>query len=597
VKKSIDKQYSNKSKKVLAITLLIIVLYIIVSVCLGIYFLHDNEICTVKYFHDNENFVVQTYNKGEKLSFPETPVKVGYSFVGWALEKDDDNVLTQEIYVENELILYAKWKETMYKLTYGEQELYFTHNHTFLEQNNKLIIIGDNTALEISQPIQLGKIFVGWEIFDGKNYHSLEKFSFENLSTTNMELIPQFEDVIFDFVLPKSNYYTLSSLSHNESIKQCETLTFAIQLDDSVNMSTPRILSTSGDINVEYSNGVYKVEICNFSQDFEVKVEDVFINIYSVEFFSEGKQITENVKHGDSLPNVEFLRDGYTLVGFCDESNNRYSAGYIVTSDLVLEAIWEKNIYEIRFPKNNGIFALQLMIDTLSNDRVVYREHNQSVEFCVTLSKAYSQSEYVVYGVSGENKIYPKSFEPNVFVFNNIQCDMEIVIDNLSLNTYNVIIDGKNYGDVSYGSWIYIEDESIFVRDISTNIIIEAKAIIGGNNFNGWMLKDMVMTTCMVQDVSNGDGVVEILGNYTKSVARVTLIANGGTLNTSELIIVEGEEMNLPIPTRKGYVFVGWFTRLVEVNTQVDILSSQQFSGITKTSMVLYAGWSKISYY
>ena len=49
----------------------------------------------------------------------------------------------------------------------------------------------------------------------------------------------------------------------------------------------------------------------------------------------------------------------------------------------------------------------------------------------------------------------------------------------------------------------------------------------------------------------------------------------------------------MPIPTKQGYKFAGWYVKLVEVNTQVDDAQSVKFAQITDTYMVLYAGWIK----
>ena len=587
------KKYSNKYKKILAISIFALVSCILITCSIGLYLL-CNEVYTVKYIHDENNIIVQTYYKGEKILFPETPTKTGYSFVGWSLNKDEENILTQDVYVDGELTLYAQWKENVYTLSYGDQDIYLTHEHTFLQNNNKLIIIGKNTSIEISQPSQSSKTFIEWTIYDGTQYYSLSDFSFDNLYTQQLQLIPQFEDIVYSFTLPTSRDFTITNLSHNNFINQCDTLSFTLLLSNRVNLSTPNIYSSSGNVYVNTIDKGFNVSISNFIDNFEVIIDNININTYNITFNNNGEQLSQTIQHGGSIDSNQFSRLGYTLIGFRDSNNNIYHEGDIVTSNLILDVIWEKNLYSITLPRNNGMFALLLESETLSANRTIYKEYNDSIEFSVILSKAYNHSNYIVYGLNGGEKILPTAKDSNVFIFDNIQCNMEIVISNISLNYYNVVIDGENYGKVSYGSWIYIEDTTICVRDISTNMIIEASSLINNNEFHGWMCNNENLTTCMIQDVADENGNVEIYGIYTKKIAKVTLVANGGELTITELIIVEGEENTLPTPTRQGYIFAGWYTKLVEINTEVDIVSSTQFTEITSITTTLYAGWHKI---
>lgn len=592
MEKNTDKKDSNKYKKLLAISLFVIVEGVILALGLCIHLMH-NEVLMVKYVNDENNIVVQTYYKGEKISFPETPIKIGYSFVGWSLDNDQDNILTQEILVEDELTLYAQWKEKVYMLSYGDQDIYLTHHHEFVEQHNKLIIIGDNTSIEISQPSQKGKKFLRWEIVCGQERYNLKEFSFDKISAQYVQLIPVYEDIVFQFDLPSSPDYIISNVSHNGYISQCDTLTFHLSLKDYVNMSIPQVLSTSGEVVLTQTNDGFYVIVSNFVSDFNISIEDVKINIYDVVFTYDNDQLIVEVPHGEILTGNQFDREGYTLIGFKDASNTIYNVGDIVTSNMILEVIWEKDVYTITLPKNNGMFALNLAVNPLSSNRIVYREYNQSVEFCVILSKAYDQSDYVVYGINGDTKIYPTRLGDDIYVFENIQCDMEVVVDNISLNYYDIIIDGKYQDSVAYGSWVYIEDDMIFVRDIETNMIIEVESLLSGADFAGWMCNDMALTTGLVQDIANKDGIVDIYGRYNKKVARVTLVANGGEVGETEKILVEGEEFDLPEPIKAGYTFVGWFTTLVEVNTEIELEASTRFNEITDAVMVLYAGWSK----
>ena len=136
------------------------------------------------------------------------------------------------------------------------------------------------------------------------------------------------------------------------------------------------------------------------------------------------------------------------------------------------------------------MFVVLLESEVVSTNRTIYKEYDESLKFSVILSKAYNLSNYVVYALNGAEKVLPTIQESNVFIFENIQCNMEIFISNISLNYYSVVIDGEYYGNVSYGSWIYIEDSIISVRDVSTNIIFEAMPLLDNSDFYGWVCEN-----------------------------------------------------------------------------------------------------------
>lgn len=593
MEKNTDECNLHKSKKIITLTTLIGVILIPLILGLWICITQSNPVYTVKYIHDNTNFIVQTYNKGDKISFPKQPTKSGYCFIGWALDKNTNEVLTHEIYVDKELTLYAQWKEQVYNLKYNNQDIYLTHNHNFLLSSDKLMIVGLETSIEISNPNILGKRFLGWEISDGENNFSIANFSFDNVSKTSLTLIPRFEDIIFSFNIPNSSDYVVSNLSHNNQIPQNETLEFTLSLNESVNKSIPNIIATSGRVQTNLVGNNYIVTISNFTENFNISIDNISINTYSITFKNNDEIFIKEVSHGDTLPLVNFNMPGHTLIGYVDEYNITYDSNSIVRKDLILTAIWEKKLYSITFPKSNGMYAIQLVRDTLSTNKIIYREYNQSIEFYITLSKAYNQSDYIIYGVNDSGKIEPSEIDGNKYVFDNIQSDLEIHIENVKLNSYHISIDGTYYGEVGYGSWIYVEDNNISVRNVSTNMVFDASTLIEDDNFGGWKCNGQLVTTCIVQDIAGDSNIIEIYGDYSKKVSIISLHANGGEVDTTELIVIEGEEFSLPTPTKMGYTFVGWFVKLVEVNTIVNLNESIRFENITEFRMELYAGWTK----
>jgi uncharacterized repeat protein (TIGR02543 family) len=93
-----------------------------------------------------------------------------------------------------------------------------------------------------------------------------------------------------------------------------------------------------------------------------------------------------------------------------------------------------------------------------------------------------------------------------------------------------------------------------------------------------------------VQEWTDSD-VIEIKGRYSKTWSSVSFDENGGNVNIKNMILVEGENYTLPTPTKDGYVFAGWFVRIVETNKVVDLELSESFQTLDNQSMIVYAGW------
>lgn len=585
--------YSKFTKKLIITGIIAGIISVIVGLGIWIYRIQFNDIFTVKYVQWQDKIVVQTYNKGEKISFPDNPVQIGYDFIGWSLDKTTGQILTQEIVVEEELTLYAKWKESVYTLTYNNEEYSLSYKSTISINNNSIIIDNNNEQIIITPPNINGKKVIDWQISDGVNNVSVKDFTFKNIKSHNLTLIPVTEDIMLDFdILSSSEDYSIT-LSHDYKISQNDTLSLTLNLNENVNMSEIDIVSTSGNVVTEYVNGQYLISVNGFTEDFIIYINNIKVNIYSITYNNDGEALSQTFEYGQKITFPTPTKEGYSLIGWQDEKGQIYTEEDIVTSSLNLTALWEEVIYTISFPRNNGMYIININSEMLSSSKNIYRGHLDSVEFSVTLSKAYNNSDYTVYAITPNGTITPTK-DGNNYLFENITSDMRIVVDNITLNTYTVIIDGKEQGSFSYGSWIYVDHNMISIRDSISHLTIDVETLIEDDNFGGWIANGEIVSNCIIQDIANNNTTIIISGDYSKKVTRVHLVSNGGNLDVTDIILVEGEEIKLPEPTKNGYKFAGWYTKLVEVNTIVDESSSVKFTGNTdQYTITLYAGWTK----
>lgn len=582
-------QYSKKS---LILAIVIICFALIISAISFIVFSPKRELFKVEFVKGYNDILVCTYRKGEKISFPEVPSKFGYKFIGWSLEKDEEVFLTQEIVIDKEMTLYAKWEEQMYTLSYKNLNVNISLNSEFNVQEDKLKIVGINETVEITEPNKEGFRFVEWNITDGINVYRLSSFKLEQMHGTNLELVPVLKEIVVSFKIEENEKIKIHNLSHDGKISVKDKLTFDIMLDESINKSEILVSATNGEILVDKLNGIYNVSIYNFNKDFEVSIGNIKTNSYKVFFNNQDEVEEKEFLHGENLILPSLNRNGYNLVGFKDYDGRYYFSDYIVSSDLNLFAVWEEAIYNVELPKTNGMFVINYGGEYLTTSKKISKNYNEILEFEITLSNAYNNSNIVVYATTAHGNIYPR-LSNNKYIFDYICCDMQIVVDNVELNSYEVSIDGISYGRFGYGTWLYVDGNNITIKDIVSGGETRVNTIVEDDCFSGWICNETIVVNCIVQDIADKNSKIDIKGSYSKKVARIRLVPNGGSIEELEIVIVEGEDYSLPSPTRYGYKFVGWFTKLVEVNTIVDESLSTKFEEITDVFIVLYAGWTK----
>ena len=115
--------------------------------------------------------------------------------------------------------------------------------------------------------------------------------------------------------------------------------------------------------------------------------------------------------------------------------------------------------------------------------------------------------------------------------------------------------------------------------DVGEKVIVNVPEIMGYKSTN----KSQLVT------ITKGGVVVEFY--YTPEVYRVIFNANGGTVDPVTTNVVYGSTYaDLPVPTREGFEFVGWYNKLsggIKVDENVKVTT-----GYYST---LYARWSRVT--
>ncbi|MBO5360817.1 MAG: InlB B-repeat-containing protein [Clostridia bacterium] len=172
---------------------------------------------------------------------------------------------------------------------------------------------------------------------------------------------------------------------------------------------------------------------------------------------------------------------------------------------------------------------------------------------------------------------------------NEIIDNLKAAIDNLAPAQDRIIIRCYDNSGILYPATV-IDDEGNEVPQVillSTDYIygdIGEKVIVNVPEMMGYKSTDKAQLVT----ITKGGVVVEF--NYAPDVYRVILNANGGTVDPVTVNVAYGSTYTgLPVPTRDGFEFVGWYNKLsggIKVDDTVRVTT-----GYYST---LYARWKRV---
>ncbi len=113
-----------------------------------------------------------------------------------------------------------------------------------------------------------------------------------------------------------------------------------------------------------------------------------------------------------------------------------------------------------------------------------------------------------------------------------------------------------------------------------------------GYTFDGWYTNSSKNGTPIKSIDARNSGSYTLFAGFSKNNYTIRLNAEGGTLSSSTATVKYSDAFKLPVPERKGYTFLGWYTQSVGGDAMTSGNGSSLSNYDYLDGMSLYAHWS-----
>ncbi len=505
----------------------------------------------------NLESITVTYDSYFDLPIPE---REGYVFKGW----NNDSLGGGSVWLVNG----EQVKITQGYTVYAIWVLPIAHNLT-LHLNGGLInestedvnhTVYETLSYNLPTPIRTGYTFEGW-------YKTAD---FQNKVETNDEVPSVGEGNLFTDLYAKwtINQYTISFEENGGSTVDDITQNYATEV------TKPTDPTKTG-----YTfGGWYTNEECTAPFTFTtMPANDVTlyakwnINQYTIVFNSNGGSSVDSITQdyqSDVVQPADPTRTGYTFSGWFTDNGtfeNEFTFDTMPLDGITLYAKWTPINYKITFVENSG--------STVS-------DITQGYETKITKPTDPTKTGYTFGGWFTDNN----TFE-NEFVFDTMPLNGTTLYAKWIAKTYSVTLDkqGGEGGTSSFTATYGIEP----------SIEIPTRE---GYKFNGYFTGTNGTGTQMFASTGNGsrnwniDSDTTLYAKWTANVCNLKFILNyaNSPANPNAVDVTYDQIMNLPVPTRTGYTFLGWNTNSSGTGTYY---RNGEVCKITAGIDTLYAIW------
>lgn len=561
-----------------------------------------------------------TYTVEDEITI-QSPEKTGYNFTGWATSKNGNGTVNYKINkgTTGNLTFFAQWEAKKYTITYD------VNGGDPLDNDTQEVTYDENYTL--TTPTRLGYSFDGWyngdtRVNDGTwstdgdisltahwtlltykityhlnggstsvqypttyNVNDLGKDDFDSVlindqpEKTGYSFDGLFDDV--DFSKPYTSFKNQTWVGDKDVYFKWNpnkyTITFNVNGGDALDSNTMDVYYDANYILPVPTRPGYSFQ--GWYNNSEKVIDGVWtrldnlsltakwsINTYRITYELNGG-INDNdnpsvfTYEDETIVLKDPTRTGYTFLGWTSEGvespKKNFEITHNSTGNITVVANWQANKYTITFDANGGSGLVVASIEV---------EFDSSVVLPVLTKIGYTFKGWYNGASKYESGIWKTP--------NDITLTAQWDIINFNIN-YE--LDGGTNNPQNPTTYTY-ESDDVVLQDPSKD----------GYTFLGWTSLEISSPTKNVIIPKHSLGEKTFTANWKVNTYTITYDVNGGdTLDNDTQKIVYGDEYALKTPTRKGYVFVGWYYNGVLFESGVWHYTSD---------VLLIAHWNVIEY-
>lgn len=574
--------------------------------------IHRNNMYTVTFnANGGSSCDSQKIEEGYKLQNIPTSSREGYAFGGW--DYDFDNP------IKSNVVANAIWTANQYTVS-------FDVNGGSPLDSNKLKVTYDSSFV-LPTPSRLGYRFAGWyqgttRIYDGKWTYA-----------GNMTLTAHWDIVTYSISYYLDGGIRTTYFHETYTVEDEFTLPSPYRTGyNFIGWSTSQ--NGSGIVNYKINKGT--TGDLSFFAKWQAKE-------YTVTYDVNGGDPLENdnqtVTYGSDYELANPTRFGYSFAGWYDGYNKVNNNGVWYTDgDTLLRANWALETYDIVYHLNGGIAPVQYpstytVNDLGSDDKDSVLLNNMPTKTGYSLDGLFDDSDFTKSYTTlseqtwvGNKDVYFK-WNPNKYTITfNVNGGNSLdngTIDVYYGNSYVLPIPTRsgysfqgwynNSEKVIDGTWTRLDDLSLTAKwsietykityelddginsinnpsvfNYEDETIVLEEATKTGYTFLGWTSDGVETPTKNYVISHNSTGDLTIFANWQVNTYTITFDANGGGGLTSESVQVDYDSnVELPVLTKIGYTFAGWFNQTTKYESGAWSVASD---------ITLTAQWTVLNY-